>query len=79
MSYKQAWPLFGDSQVRHLQSSPTISDAVDCFLAVNLSTSHEAQPHSNLILEPDVGIQKEVEEEDKDTMVVETLAVQVNL
>ena len=78
-AYKQACPLFGDSQVRHLQSSPTISDAVNCFLAVNPTTSHEVQPHSNLILEPVLGGQKEAEEEDKAIMVVETLAVEVNL
>ena len=48
-------------------------------MAVNPTTSHEVQPHSNLILEPDVGVQKEAEEEDKDIMVVETLAVEVDL
>ena len=48
-------------------------------MAVNPTTSHEVQPHSNLILELDVGIQKEVEEEDKDIMVVETLAMEVDL
>ena len=49
------------------------------FWLVNPTTSHEVPPHANLILEPDVGTQKEAEEEDKDIMVVETLAVEVDL
>ena len=48
-------------------------------MAVNPTTSHEVQPHSNLILEPDVGIQKEAEVEDEDIMVMETLAMEVDL
>ena len=48
-------------------------------MAVNLTTSHKVQPHSKLILEPVLGGQKEVEEEDKAIMVVETLAVEVDL
>ena len=67
------------SKIRYLQSSPTISDAVNCFLAVNPTTSHEVQPHSNLILEPVLGGQKEAEEDDKAIMVVETLAVEIDL
>ena len=52
---------------------------LNCFLAVNPTTSCEVQPHSNWILEPDVGVQKEAEEEEKDIMVMETLAMEVDL